>query len=67
MSLQLTETFLDDLRFAIAKGDREFILGKLDELHPADAAEIPRDPTSAVAARPTANFFDSFMYVFSSV
>jgi hypothetical protein len=33
----------------------------------ADAAEIPRDPTSAVAARPTANFFDSFMYVFSSV
>jgi len=40
MSSRISDTFLDDLRFAIAKGDREFILGKLDELHPADAAEI---------------------------
>src|ERR1044071_7120997 len=40
MSLQITEHFLDDLRTAIANGDREFILHYLDELHPADAAEI---------------------------
>jgi hypothetical protein len=33
----------------------------------ADAAVIPKDPTIAVAARPTTNFFDSFMYVYSSV
>lgn len=40
MSLQITEKFLDELRHAIAAGDREFILHFLDELHPADAAEI---------------------------
>jgi len=40
MSLQITDTFLDELRHAIEVGDREFILHKLDELHPADAAEI---------------------------
>lgn len=40
MALQITDAFLDDLRLAIEKGDREFILHYLDELHPADAAEI---------------------------
>lgn len=40
MSLQITEKFLDDLRLAISKGDRDFILHFLDELHPADAAAI---------------------------
>jgi magnesium transporter len=40
MSLQITDEFLDDLRHAIEAGDREFILHHLDELHPADAAEI---------------------------
>lgn len=40
MSIQITDTFLDELRNAIDAGDREFILHILDELHPADAAEI---------------------------
>src|ERR1044072_5125595 len=40
MSLQITDEFLDELRRAIEAGDREFILHHLDELHPADAAEI---------------------------
>jgi magnesium transporter len=40
MSLQITEQFLDELRHAIEVGDRDFILHHLDELHPADAAEI---------------------------
>lgn len=40
MSLQITDQFLDELRNAIDAGDREFILHHLDELHPADAAEI---------------------------
>lgn len=40
MSLDITDLFLDELRHAIEVGDKEFILQKLDELHPADAAEI---------------------------
>lgn len=40
MALQITDAFLDDLRRAIANGDRAFIVHYLDELHPADAAEI---------------------------
>lgn len=40
MSLQITDHFLDELRHAIEAGDREFILHHLDELHPADAADI---------------------------
>lgn len=40
MSLQINDAFLEDLRRAIAGGDKEFITHFLDELHPADAAEI---------------------------
>ncbi len=40
MPIQITDLFLDELRQAIEAGDRAFILDKLDELHPADAAEI---------------------------
>lgn len=40
MHFELTKEYLDDLRDAIADGRDRFLLGELDELHPADIAEI---------------------------
>ncbi len=31
---------LDDVRFAVSEGNREWLVGKLDELHPADASDL---------------------------
>lgn len=40
MQFELTQEYLDSLREAIEKDDQEFLLPLLEELHPADIAEI---------------------------
>lgn len=52
MSLQITDSFLDILRHALAKGDDERVHEIFYEMHPADVAEILNDldDDEAVAA-----------------
>ena len=40
MQFELTKEYLDDLRDAIAEGRDTFLKNELDELHPADIAEV---------------------------
>ncbi|MCA6362998.1 MAG: magnesium transporter [Bacteroidetes bacterium] len=40
MAFQLTDTFLDEIRSALAAGDAEAVRAHFNGLHPADAAEI---------------------------